>query len=393
MYSCDPRTLTCVTNTSGSIFQACDATCGNHTPPELQNSLFRGIQINENFVFGEYDLNFSVSTLVARMPDGSFATANVHVNGAMFVTWTSGPNAGQTQAGIVQGASDGPETSSELIALAAPGQPAPTDMHDAMLSANVFVMTRCNSWKSAVCNFSSVFPPSAVARAGRPPLPWPPSRHPRLRRATTADPCNAYLNCTECIAVKTPDLQCGWCLGGSIIYNTSVVPSEYKCAGFQAGHSLPFTCTADFRTEDCAGISCNWTSSQPTCYKSDAGEFPDLPTCEETCQEGQFAKCNLDTKQCDICTEGTPNCTLTKAECDAVCSAPHAKCNISTHQCAPCDPSSDPDCIDTQGSCEEKCQQAASYGICDPLTGQCVPCDPANPEPGCVQQAATVRHR
>lgn len=177
------------------------------------------------------------------------------------------------------------------------------------------------------------------------------------------------------------NVQCGWCLGGDIVYNDTG-KSPYKCAGFVAGQPKAFTCTMDFRTEDCSGISCNWTMAQPQCYKSSNGQYSDMTTCQETCKSAEFAFCNPQSKQCVPCTQGAANCTLTEPECQATCNVPHAKCNTTTKQCTPCDPSTDPDCIDTQGYCEEQCNQQNTYGICDPTSGQCVTCTPSDGEVG-----------
>ena len=198
-----------------------------------------------------------------------------------------------------------------------------------------------------------------------------------------SDPCNKYSDCSTCIAAHEGDLSCGWCLGGDIIYNTTG-KSQFKCAGYKEGKAPPFTCTRDFRTEDCSGWSCSWNATNPQCSKTDDGQFSDKASCEKTCQKTQLARCNLQTKQCETCSGG-PNCTQTQDQCEATCNVPHAKCNLTTHQCVSCDPATDPDCVDTKGSCDEKCKKASTYGICDPTTGQCVPCDPSQHEQGCVQ--------
>lgn len=114
--------------------------------------------------------------------------------------------------------------------------------------------------------------------------------------------------------------------------------------------------------------------------QSNDGQYDDMSTCEDSCKAATFARCNLATHQCEECTQGSPNCTQTQPQCQATCSQPRAKCNLTTHQCVECDPNTDPDCIDTKGSCAEKCNKQSTYGICDPTTGQCVPCDPTQKE-------------
>jgi len=192
------------------------------------------------------------------------------------------------------------------------------------------------------------------------------------------------LNCSVCIAAHEGPVKCGWCLGGDVIYNDTG-KSPFKCAGFEEDQPKDFTCTNDFRTSDCSGVSCNWTTTSPTCYHSDHGDYPDEKTCQATCKSAQFARCNVQSRQCESCQQGSANCTQTEPQCQDTCNAPHSKCNLTTHQCRPCDPSTDPDCIYTTGYCQEQCSKASTYGICDPTTGQCVPCDPSGKDPGCVE--------
>jgi hypothetical protein len=67
------------------------------------------------------------------------------------------------------------------------------------------------------------------------------------------DPCNRFLTCSACVGQREGQFQCGWCMGGTIVYNDTG-DSGLHCAGFIASQpALPFYCPLDFRTEDCTG--------------------------------------------------------------------------------------------------------------------------------------------
>jgi hypothetical protein len=141
--------------------------------------------------------------------------------------------------------------------------------------ARVHVLSRCHAWKTSTCDFSSVFKntklnvpemyqsfanlpgwldgashmfrsnplshrPVAVMRRGVPNLQHDP------------DPCNRFTTCSTCIGQHEGQFQCGWCMGSTIFYNDTG-DSGLKCAGFIQGQPLPFSCSIDFRTEDCSG--------------------------------------------------------------------------------------------------------------------------------------------
>ena len=65
------------------------------------------------------------------------------------------------------------------------------------------------------------------------------------------DPCTQLSSCSACIGSRFGNISCGWCMGGTIHYNS--VDSGSKCGGFEHGQPLPFSCNLDFRTEDCTG--------------------------------------------------------------------------------------------------------------------------------------------
>eukprot|EP00053_Salpingoeca_punica_P019581 m.199638 g.199638 ORF g.199638 m.199638 type:complete len:435 (+) comp17685_c1_seq4:3725-5029(+) len=177
-------------------------------------------------------------------------------------------------------------------------------------------------------------------------------------------------------------------MGGNLIYNNTG-DAGVQCGGYVKGNPLPFVCPKDFRTETCAGYSCNYTANQPQCVPSNDGEFSTLTDCQQVCKAAAYAKCNTQTKQCEPCQQGQPGCNQTPDECNASCNIQHQKCNATTSTCENCDPSSDPSCTQSAGDCSRTCS-SSTYGLCDPISGKCHPCDPSSGQPGCVAQCGAT---
>jgi len=198
------------------------------------------------------------------------------------------------------------------------------------------------------------------------------------------DNCNVYTTCSDCIEGSKGGVKCGWCMGGTVVYNDTG-DSGLHCAGFQDGKPNAFTCSPEFRTVDCTGYVCSWNSSQPTCSLSDQGQYSDKADCTSVCKNAQYAKCNATSKTCSDCKQGDPDCIYTKDTCPTFCNPPpktYAKCDFTKHVCSTCDPKKDTNCTMTQDECGYKC--SFSYGICDPNTGKCNTCDPSTNTTGCV---------
>lgn len=164
---CDLTKLQCVESPGGDIKQVCDAKCSNSTPPELQFHTFRGVQIQLNFSQGEVDFNFTASTAMYRDVTGALMHATVDMANNLRFTWQDGQLAGKIQLGLLQTVNNGPETTAYALALGAVDGPAPASLADAMFTKDntVFVLSRCNDWKAASCNFSSVFAGAAPSPA------------------------------------------------------------------------------------------------------------------------------------------------------------------------------------------------------------------------------------
>jgi hypothetical protein len=156
-----------------------------------------------------------------------------------------------------------------------PNNDAPASFHEGFITerAESLIMWKCNSFGAgdAKCSFNKT---AAL------------NTHRELQAVQGLAPfdqdgCNKYPTCHTCINATTPDgLQCGWCLGGTLDYK-DVGNTTFKCGGYKEGTPNKFTCPADFRTSDCSGFVCNFTTHK--CTKNEAGEFPTEEACNKTC--------------------------------------------------------------------------------------------------------------
>lgn len=384
---CNNETLQCEQSPNGTIKEVCSSLCSNHTPTMIVGT-WRGIAVQDGFTFGEYDLKFDKDTVEFKDPSGTVSHGKVSVLTNLRITWTDGADTGKVTTIAKFAVANGPETTSDAFAFSTPGGMAPVTLAEAMAgtAGPVLILSQCNSWKAKECNFDSVFPSGQFVRNRYAVQPGAAKSLPSLF-FHNPDPCNQYDDCSSCINARSGGERCGWCMGGNIVYNDTG-DSGKKCGGYVAGQPFAFTCSPDFRTEDCKGFNCKWNSSTPTCEESPNGQYSTLTDCQKTCKTQTMAKCNTTTKQCTPCTAGSPGC-LTKAECDASCNQPKSKCNYITRQCESCDPGKDKNCTMSSGECDTMCKQHTN-GICDKNVGVCHNCDPTKGLPGCVASCNTT---
>jgi len=318
------------------------------------------------FDMGEIDLIFGDKNLTVKYPNRTQDIYDVATTGGDNLILQKGNDTIRVVHNILAYLK---HTTAAGLSTFGPGKDAPDSFKSGMSSTTALSLTmwKCNSWGGkGTCDFTNNTAPTEA------PLALP----------EVSDKCNEYGDCHSCIAASAVDVDCGWCLGGTLSYE-GIGKTPYKCGGFAAGKPYNFTCPADFRTTDCKGYSCDWSSKK--CSMSDDGQFPDAESCHDACsKEVTHAKCNADTKKCDSCKEGEPNCN-TAAFCAATCGKPHAKCDPGTGKCASCDPATDKDCTQTQVACDQECA-VLPLSKCDRTTGKCSPCDKS--APGCVPAAA-----
>jgi len=327
--------------------------------------------VANHFDMGEIDMVFGDKNLTVKYPNRTQDIYDVATTGGSTLILQKG---GQTIKVVHNTLAYLKHTQAMGLSTYGAGKEAPDAFQTGMRGNKALdlVMWKCNSWGGkGTCMFRN---------KTKEEEPAPPAQDLVVLNNTDGptDTCNTFGDCHTCIG-EHEGVRCGWCLGGTLSYR-GVGKTVFKCGGFKAGEPYNFTCPADFRTTDCKGYACNWSTQK--CAESDDGQFPDALSCHDACaKEVTHAKCNDETKKCDKCTEGDKDCN-TAAFCSATCGKPHAKCNAGTGKCAECKPGTDKDCTQVKTTCDEECTKQA-LSKCNPQ-GKCDKCDEGSSDPGCV---------
>jgi len=155
-YTCDPANYTCVKSTSGGTPKTvCDLQCVNIpiVPPVLVNQLFRGLQINKQYVKGEWRAAFSSNSVAISDPSGKQTIGKVsQVERYLQITLQDGTSI-QTLWQISQGAS------SQFLSWAwsAPNGKPPASYDEAMTTSGQteYFFVSCLPGKdSSICDFT-----------------------------------------------------------------------------------------------------------------------------------------------------------------------------------------------------------------------------------------------
>lgn len=375
-FTCNVTTLQCVNASAGMTEESCSGSCSDDTPSDLIG-LWRGLNVQTNFSTGEFVMNFTED----GVSWGPYGGEKVHAH----VAQIGGPKLRLTlDSGDVLYASyttpnwpTGPETGSMTISLEREGahQAPPDNTADAMGDSNfdVFVMNRCNSWKSdAGCDFSAAFSPLKLLHG---------------RRLGSSDQCTGNEDCDSCI--NDASSVCGWCDGVVLDTDGNVICGDdgLGCCGGSDGFS---TCNVTFRKE--CPVVCDWTNwTDPFCRAASSAElkddtvqkFTDCDQVEEwhACTAETYNYCDNATMQCatvydkDECI-ATPGCDP-DGTCDSsVCKVPtFTWCDSvlgcqSTTNSSECDANPDCDTNSTE-SCDPTVCIATEYYACDTDSYQC----------------------
>lgn len=330
----------------------------------------------KNFDMGEIDLIFGDKNLTVKYPNRTQDVYDVATTGGSTLILQKG---GHTIKVVHNVLAYLKHTTAAGLSTFGPDKEAPDSFRRGMETTKALdlVMWKCNSWGGkGTCKFRNSTKPGDEEEQA-----------PVVALDTTvgdgpADECNSFGDCHTCIG-EHQGVKCGWCLGGTLSYR-GIGKTVYKCGGFKAGEPYNFTCPADFRTTNCQGYACDWSSKK--CSVSDDGQFPDALSCEDACnKEVTHAKCNTETKKCDKCTEGDDGCN-TAAFCAATCGKPHGKCDPGTGKCSPCEPGKDKDCTQVKTACDQECSiQSLSRCNGDVNPPKCEKCTEGA---GCVPTAA-----
>jgi Mg-chelatase subunit ChlD len=162
-YLCDNQTLTCMkvnASTPGSqTMEACNQTCGHHSPIALTGE-WRGVEISEKFVRGEWDLNITEFDMTLRNPAGEISYGYVLASSAFQfgIDYQKGPGAGQHAIGMFL-PTEGPETEYITLALSAPGvSTLPASFDACMTDASTIVLNMAKCLPHKPCDFSAAMP-------------------------------------------------------------------------------------------------------------------------------------------------------------------------------------------------------------------------------------------
>lgn len=251
MFKCDKKTLVCAEDKTGTIKAACDASCGHFTPTNLLGT-WRGLMVKKGmpnvFDMGEIDMIFGDKNLTVAYPNKTQDVYDVSTTGGGAMTLTK---ANLTINVAVNELANLKHTLSMGLATYGPDLDAPDSFRSAMMTNKSLSMTmwKCQDYGiDKKCSFNNTFDEV---------------NHHRLNfrdDPPDQDACNEFKSCHDCINASSPTgIECGWCLGGTLVYD-KIGNTTFKCGGFKAGEPKHFTCPAEFRTTDCSGFSCNWTS-------------------------------------------------------------------------------------------------------------------------------------
>jgi len=79
MYFCDPINATCIQSPNGTLPKpVCTAQCNvNPIPPFIQNTYWRGLEIDMSYKPGEWRAHFTTNSVTVVAPDGTVVQGNV----------------------------------------------------------------------------------------------------------------------------------------------------------------------------------------------------------------------------------------------------------------------------------------------------------------------------
>jgi hypothetical protein len=157
-FECNSRNITCDPSNNGPYDYKvdCEQVCRSTPIPIDLIGTWRGLQVNKNYIQGEWKAVFTADSVTITKPDGDKLTGKVTLVGeALVVDPTSGPLKGKKISGLWNLAF-GPASRFLLWAWGVPGGAAPKSFESAMTEANnaEFAMASCLPGKDkAICNF------------------------------------------------------------------------------------------------------------------------------------------------------------------------------------------------------------------------------------------------
>lgn len=327
-YMCNSFLQKCVKlppGVKGDTLAQCESICQVKPvpgPPSGISGLYRGIQISNDYVTGEFDLfvNETIVIFVGHF-QGSSAVATIigapfniprSTDMEMWIEVKSGPGAGQMIKTISDASgSNGPETTFMTTAMSAPGGAAPTSLNSAMTTNDqvVFAFSKCLD-QNCVFTMRDTYFKSLKAKDV-------------IKTEAQADHCSSFGDsCSDCLSHQ----YCGWC---SVDVTYKDGSKGTQCAGFNgANGSTPFVCAGRYSTLACdTGYICNSTNYQ--CQTTTPGNGFPKAECEAICHPTppptppqNMYTCNTTSKQCIKCNATHCPGEMPLGQCEAACTHP-----------------------------------------------------------------------
>jgi hypothetical protein len=319
-------------------------------PPPEYIGVWRGVEIQNNYAVGEWDMSVNATTvvLVRVHQSGNVVQVGVPyhiVNSPDLEFWiliTSGPGAGSYLRSIGDTSGErGPQTKFATMALSRAGGAAPTSIAAAMINGvdRVLAWTRCIPGEP-YCHFAlpgvgaaeAAAQAAAAARAKRVQEKRVELAHKQQQQqqrkknhetvgAAYTDYCSKF---GETCSVCTANSGCGWC-STDVEYSDGSVGTQ--CAGFVGNHTR-WTCAGRFSTDGCE-VGYNCESGSFTCTPTVPGDGMPQAVCLATCKPTpppnptvpQYT-CDLVTKQCIHCTSDHCPGSMPLGQCEQLCPHP-----------------------------------------------------------------------
>jgi len=157
-YECNPTNATCEEGTTGSFNSKvdCEPQCQKNPIPTDLVGNWRGLQINKNYLVGEWKAVFSPSNVTVIYPDGDRFSGSVSLVGKyLIINPINGPLSGKKITSLTQ-ILFGPETKFLTWAWGAPGGNPSDGFESSMTEPNnaEYVFSACLPGKETkICNF------------------------------------------------------------------------------------------------------------------------------------------------------------------------------------------------------------------------------------------------
>jgi len=300
-YQCVP------TKTGGGVPLAeCTQLCAHNITPVFVIGDWRGLEISQGFVRGEWQMKVTEQSAIIVDPNGAAYVKGQIVSKGNELWLESDVG---TRRGIF-GINELPEVTVLTWGLGTYGGAPPANFDAALQSGTTWVWAKCLSAEHCHFHiFNSLVKalPASLAKQLNENQIFAQEKRDVLQN----DPCSVYPDCHTCI---TAPESCGWC-SVPVIYNNVTIGKN--CAGTNSSISGRINCTGTFSTEDCTFSTTGSTTSSTstsstgttggptnkyicdpateTCKMSENGTQP-LDVCNAQCKSNPFVPPNIQNK-------------------------------------------------------------------------------------------------